>query len=244
MADRNSAVKELFENTAHYLKYDYNLRIRQETVQFFTKDLDFENVLDMPCGNGEISTPLLEHTESLTLMDISSNMVTLAENSVPIQNKHKVRSVNTDFFSHNFGDQKFDLIICLGLLAHVESPEALLGKLSKLVKKDGYIIIQNTDSEHFYNYLIRFYLGVKSIFKKQTYKLNNVSGEFLEWSLNDKGFIKEKMFRYNQSFLGFSNLFSNEKKYKMTINFFGSAANPKNQGVGSDITYMFKKISD
>lgn len=244
MSDRNSAVKELFENTAHYLKYDYNLRIRRETVDFFTRNLTPETVLDMPCGNGEISANLLKKANKVLFMDISSNMISLAENSVPVDLRNRAQFVNADFFLHDFDGEKFDLIICLGLLAHVESPEKLIKKLSSLVNKNGYLIIQNTDSQHFYNYLIRFYLGVKSVFKKQGYKLNHVSGEFLEWSLTDKGFIIENKFRYNQSFLGFSNLFSNEKKYSMTRNYFGDASNPKHQKMGSDITYLFKKISD
>ena len=33
--DKSKVVKELFENTAQYLKYDYNLQIRKETDYTF-----------------------------------------------------------------------------------------------------------------------------------------------------------------------------------------------------------------
>jgi hypothetical protein len=36
MANKSKVVKELFENTALYLTYDYNLQIRKETVEAFT----------------------------------------------------------------------------------------------------------------------------------------------------------------------------------------------------------------
>jgi ubiquinone/menaquinone biosynthesis C-methylase UbiE len=241
MEDRNEAVKELFENTGRYLKYDYNLRIRQETLEFFTRELRPENVLDMPCGNGEISMQLLNRTGNLVMMDVSRNMISLAKKNVPENFKHKVELINADFFKVDLTGQTFDLVICLGILAHVESPESLLTRISGLVKPGGYLVIQNTDAKHFYNYLIRFYLGAKNIFKRQSYRLNNFRGETLEVILAANGLVREKMFRYNQSFLGFSNLFSNERKYALTRRIFGSAEHPKNQSFGSDVTYLFKK---
>jgi len=242
MASRTHVVKELFENTAHYLKYDYNLQIRKETVAFFVKTLSLKNVLDMPCGTGEISSGILNSIDQLMLMDISENMSKLAFKNIPEQYKNRVELHNSDFFLFDFKNKRFDLVISLGLLAHVDSPQILINKLSTLVEDNGYLIVQNTDSKHFYNYLIRFYLGVKNIFRKQTYKLNNVSGQFIEDSLKEKGFITLKKFRYNQSFLGFSNFFSNERKYKMTKWFFGNSEIPKNQSWGSDVTYLFKKV--
>jgi 2-polyprenyl-3-methyl-5-hydroxy-6-metoxy-1,4-benzoquinol methylase len=242
MGGRQEAVRELFENTAQYLKFDYNLRIRKETVLAFTKDLHFKNVLDMPCGNGEISIPLAHKADHLLLMDLSSNMCRLASENITASSD-KIEIKNADFFSYDFNGRKFDLIICLGLLAHVESPKLLLDKLSGQVQPGGYLVIQNTDASHFYNYLIRTYLGVKNIFREQAYPLNSVSGSFIEKYFSEKGFKKVRQFRYNQSFLGFSNLFSNEKKYRLTRNFFGDAENPKHQAWGSDVTYFFKKAS-
>jgi 2-polyprenyl-3-methyl-5-hydroxy-6-metoxy-1,4-benzoquinol methylase len=242
MGSRQEAVRELFENTAQYLKFDYNLRIRKETVEAFTKDLYFKNVLDMPCGNGEISIPLRDKADHLLLMDLSSNMCRLASENTPVSSD-KFDVENADFFSYDFNGQKFDLIICLGLLAHAESPKLLLDKLIGRVQNAGHLIIQNTDASHFYNYLIRIYLGIKNIFRKQSYPLNKVSGSYIENYLSEKGFTKVRQFRYNQSFLGFSNLFSNEKKYSLTKSFFGNAENPRHQSWGSDVTYLFKKTT-
>jgi 2-polyprenyl-3-methyl-5-hydroxy-6-metoxy-1,4-benzoquinol methylase len=242
MRSRQEAVRELFENTTQYLKFDYNLRIRKETVDTFTKNLHFKSILDMPCGNGEISIPLRNKANHLLLMDLSSNMCKLASENIPVSS-NKIDVINADFFSYDFNGQKFDLIICLGLLAHVESPKLLLDKLSGCVQNGGHLIIQNTDASHFYNYLIGIYLGIKNIFKKQSYPLNKVTGSYIENDLSGKGFKKIQQFRYNQSFLGFSNLFSNERKYSLTRNFFGDAENQKHQGWGSDVTYLFKKAS-
>ena len=241
MVDKSKVVKELFENTALYLTYDYNLQIRKETVETFTSGLNFTSVLDMPSGTGAMSIPLLNRTGKLTLIDISANMLAIAKENIPAEYEEKTETINADFFTLSLPENSYDLIICLGLLAHVNSPEQLLNKLSSLLKPGGMLVIQNTNSRHFYSHLIRLYLGLKNIIHKQSYRLNKVPAAFVEKTLQKNNLELVKCYRYNQSFLGFSNLFSNEKKYKLTRGFFGDAANPKNQSFGSDYTYLFKK---
>jgi ubiquinone/menaquinone biosynthesis C-methylase UbiE len=239
--ERTERVKELFENTSLYLTYDYNLQIRQETVDTFTGNRKFKSTLDMPCGNGAISVPLIHKTEKLTLLDISENMIKLAESSISENNKSKVTLINGDFFEQKFKANSFDLVICLGLLAHVNSPKQLLDELSNIIEPGGMLIIQNTNSNHFYSHLIRVYLFLKNIIKKQPYTLNKVSASFLESTLANNGFELKQVYRYNQSFLGLSNFFSNTKKYKLTRWFFGTADSNKHAAWGSDYTYSFIK---
>jgi ubiquinone/menaquinone biosynthesis C-methylase UbiE len=170
-------------------------------------------------------------------------MLALAEKNIPANEKQKVLFINDDFFNIDIQENTYDLVICLGLLAHVNSPEQLLTKLCKIITPSGSLIIQNTDSSHFYSYLIRTYLGLKNMITKQRYKLNKVKGSFLEQHIKKNGFELINSFRYNQSFLGFSNLFTNEKKYKVTRQFFGNVENNKHANWGSDVTYLFKKKS-
>jgi ubiquinone/menaquinone biosynthesis C-methylase UbiE len=241
MRDKSKIVKELFEDTALYLTYDYNLQIRKENLEALTRDLKYESVLDMPCGTGSISLPLLKNAKTLTLIDISSNMLSIAKSNIPEDEKHKVTFINNDFFNIDIKPNTYDLVICLGLLAHVNSPEQLLNKLSHIISPGGHLIIQNTDSAHFYSHLIRCYLGLKNIISKQRYKLNKVKGSFVEQQVSKNGLQLIRTFRYNQSFLGLSNLFTNEKKYKLTRQFFGTVDKNKHAKWGSDVTYLFKK---
>jgi ubiquinone/menaquinone biosynthesis C-methylase UbiE len=241
MGDKSKVVKELFEDTGLYLTYDYNLRIRRETVATFTAGKQFTSVLDMPSGTGVISMPLLNRTEKLTLLDISSNMIALARQNVPDEQKNKVELRNSDFFETDIPAQSYDLVICLGLLAHVNSPELLLQKIAYILKPGGLLVIQNTDSSHPYSYLIRLYLWFKNLVNKQPYKLNAVKASFVENTLAENNLRQLACYRYNQSFLGFSNLFSNERKYRITRKCFGTASNNKNASWGSDYTYLFQK---
>lgn len=243
MIDKSQLVKAVFENTSVYLTFDYNIRIRKETVKSFLKEKQFESVLDMPCGTGEVSIPLLKQFKKLTLIDISKNMLEMAKNNIPKNDLEKVVVIHDDFFKTSLPEKSFDLVICLGLMAHVNSPNQLLEKISRLVAPGGKLVIQNTDSSHFYSYLIRLYLGMKHLVKKQPYSLNRVKAKELVSSLTKHGFELQEQFRYNQSFLGLSNLFSNEKKYKLTRWFFGDANNNKHAELGSDYTYLFRKTN-
>ena len=85
------------------------------------------------------------------------------------------------------------------------------------------------------------YLGVRKLFGKDKYKLNKVSANTVENSFKKAGFTCESVFRYNQSFVGFSKFFSNDKKYNLTRKWFGNAVKNKNASLGSDYIYFFKK---
>lgn len=236
-----SEVKEFFERTDVYFAYNYNLIIRRETVQQFIGDKRFKKVLDMPSGSGEITLPLLSQFDELHLMDFSSNMISLAKDMVPNQDKEKVQFFNKDFYSHDFQGQQYDLIVSLGILAHIENPFQYLEQISNLVAPGGWLILQNTDHNHWFSRLIRIYLGFRRIIGKDKYSLNKVPAQKVHEIMEEQGFSMQKVFRYNQSFLGLSHIFSNELKYRLTRRQYGDAHHNKNASQGSDYTYLFVK---
>lgn len=234
-------VKAFFERTDVYLTYNYNLRIRAETVAHLIGKERFDQVLDMPCGTGDISAPFLSHFGHLTMMDFSENMIATSRSRIPDEEKEKVTFIHGDFYAQDFGDRQFDLVMNIGILAHIKDPMRFLDESMKLVKPGGKLILQNTDSHHWFAKLIHAYLGLRRAVGKDKYKLNKVSEKELLEKVTGNGFSLQQSFRYNQSFLGLSRLFDNELKYKLTRRYFGDAALPKNQRSGSDVTYLFQK---
>lgn len=241
MSEKKEHVKEFFEQTDVYLTYDHNLRVRRETVQGFIGDERFKNVLDLPCGTGDISVPLLDRFDHLTLVDIAKNMCELAASKVLPSDKEKLTTLNADFTKAELPDEGFDLVISLGILAHVDDPQQFMQFIAKKVAKGGALIVQNTDSSHFYSHLIRGYLGVKRAVGKDKYSMNKVRAQEVEHFFQRNGFKLEEQFRYNQSLLGFSHLFSDEQKYKMIRDMFGDESTNKRASMGSDVTYLFRK---
>lgn len=238
---KTDEVKAFFERTDVYLTYNYNLRIRAETVGHFIGDGRFDQVLDMPCGTGDISAPFIDHFGHLTLMDFSENMIATAISRISENDQSKVTFINGDFYAHDFGTQQFDLVMNIGILAHIADPMRFLDESMKLVKPGGSLILQNTDSDHWFAKLIHSYLGLRRLVGKDKYKLNKVREKDLLEKLDKNGFTLQQSFRYNQSFLGLSRLFKNDLKYKLTRDYFGDAATPRNQKSGSDVTYLFRK---
>ena len=76
---RKEEVKHFFEQTDIYFNFDYNIKIRTETVAEMIMDEQFDNVLDMPCGNGVISLKNKKQFEKLMLVDFSESMIALAK---------------------------------------------------------------------------------------------------------------------------------------------------------------------
>lgn len=238
---KKEEVKKFFEQTDIYFNYDYNIKIRTETIAEFIEEQHFENVLDMPCGNGFISLKNSRNFNKLTLVDFSENMIKLAKEIAQKETKTPTTFICGDIYETSFNNEAFDLIISLGILAHIDDVNKFLTFIQTKVKKGGTIIIQNTNSNHFYSKLIRLYLGVRKMLGKDKYTLNKIPANQVEESFKKAGFTIQKVFRYNQSFIGFSKLFSNDKKYALTRKWFGNATNNKNASFGSDYIYHFIK---
>lgn len=238
---KKEEVKTFFEKTEIYFHFDYNIKLRTEIVAELIGDNHYNNALDMPCGNGMISLKNIKNFNQLTLVDFSENMIALAKGYATQEKISNVTFFCNDIFDTNFNDEAFDIIISLGILAHVDDVDNFLTFIQSKVKKGGVIVIQNTNSSHFYSKLIRLYLGVRQLLGKDKYKLNKVAANQVENSFKKAGFTLQKVFRYNQSFIGFSKLFSNNKKYELTRKWFGNVAYNKNASLGSDYIYLFKK---
>jgi ubiquinone/menaquinone biosynthesis C-methylase UbiE len=238
---RKAEVKTFFEQTDVYFHFDYNIKIRSETVRSLIGNKTYHQVLDMPCGNGFISLKNSKKFSELTLVDFSENMIALSKKVAHQEDVKNASFICGDIFETNFEAESFDLVISLGILAHIDDVDQFLSFLQSKVKKGGAVIIQNTSSDHFYSYLIRLYLGVRKLFGKDKYRLNKVPASMVESSFQKAGFKLEKVFRYNQSFIGFSRLFSNDKKYALTRKWFGDVNQNKNASLGSDYIYIFKK---
>ena len=236
-----SEVKAFFEKTDVYLTYNYNLRIRAETLGYFIRDLEFGQVLDMPCGTGDISAPFIHKFSHLTMMDFSENMIATAKKRVSDDQKSKVDFVHGDFYAHDFGESQYDMVMNIGILAHISNPSKFVEETMILVKPGGYLIMQNTDSDHWFAKLIHLYLGMRRAVGKDKYKLNKVSQKVLLSQISEGGFELKDSFKYNQSFLGLSRFFSNDLKYKLTRKYFGYAGANKNATSGSDATFIFQK---
>src|SRR3979409_1657726 len=120
---RVEQVRSVFDRRENYLdKRQLDIRLRTETAARLVEGKEYSNILDIGCGDGSISVPLLNARSRLTLLDISDAMLSRARSRVPTELISRATFVNQDFMEVPFEEKTFDLLICVGVLAHVASP--------------------------------------------------------------------------------------------------------------------------
>src|SRR3989304_6283803 len=96
---------------------------KQEAVRNILKDLDFESVLEVGCGDGEFSRLLLEKTKNVTGIDLSLERIKASPLRITIHH---------DFLKAYFNpEQKFDLVCCSHTLLHIK-PEDVMEFYNKM----------------------------------------------------------------------------------------------------------------
>jgi cyclopropane fatty-acyl-phospholipid synthase-like methyltransferase len=236
MGSKSGHVQEVFENTSHYLKrQQVDIRFRIETVRRFAALVDWHRLLDIGCGDGSISLQLLTPSSHLTLLDLSANMVGLAEKNVPEEFSRNVIVRNENFSSASFDSAPFDLVITVGVLAHVDSPDAFLAKIRTLLPPGGSLIIEFTDAEHFVGRLGRVWGRLKEVFAPARYPTNKLSYTKVASLFEKNKFKLVSVFRYARIPLpGIDRIMSPDTQYKIAKRIFGEYSTNRNVALGNE----------
>jgi cyclopropane fatty-acyl-phospholipid synthase-like methyltransferase len=143
--EKTKKVKEYFDNTDSYIKENPIIQLRKKIINELLGDIKDKQIIDIGCGNGELSKDFI-YTNRITFIDISEKMLDLVKLNIPKEQLNHASFVNSDIL--NFcTDQAFDLVICVGVIAHVEDISGLLDKIKELSTDDGIIILQYSASE-------------------------------------------------------------------------------------------------
>jgi ubiquinone/menaquinone biosynthesis C-methylase UbiE len=108
-------------------------------------------LLDCAAGTGEITCALLKsgRFNHATVVDISPAMLQSAKELLTSEvNRTEMNFVQSDVFDFKPSDARFDLILCLGLIAHTGRLDILLPHLKSMVTPRGRIILQTTLTDH------------------------------------------------------------------------------------------------
>src|SRR5208282_2661858 len=125
-----TCVQRFFDQPRNYLdRRKYEIRLRTETTEAFLKGRKIGSILDIGCGDGSITLPLLSPQRHLTLLDVSPNMLSLVRSRVPEGLIANVELVNADFLTTPLGSELYDVVICVGVLAHVRSPRDVIARI-------------------------------------------------------------------------------------------------------------------
>jgi ubiquinone/menaquinone biosynthesis C-methylase UbiE len=227
-------VRTFFEDPQRYLGgRAWNLKLRAETVQELTRGTDFRTVLDIGCGDGSISLPLLKPGIRMTLLDLATNMTRLASSNVPAKLAHQVEFINQDFMKADIAENSYDLVVCMGLLAHVDSPSEFLGKIRRVLKPGGALVLEFSDARHLMGRVLRGYQRLCALRKPRTYALNTLSISVVRRLLERQKLKLVKPFRYMFPPLPLVKM-PPDKMRAAARAVFGSATRNRNAWLGSE----------
>src|SRR6266480_3837148 len=108
-------------------------------------------LLDCAAGTGEITCALLKSARfnHATVVDVSPAMLQTAKDLLTSQIKNaELEFVQSDVFNFKPSDSHFDLLLCLGLIAHTGRLDILLPRLKSMLPPGGRIILQTTLTDH------------------------------------------------------------------------------------------------
>jgi cyclopropane fatty-acyl-phospholipid synthase-like methyltransferase len=139
--------KDFFADPSPYLRNNPYVDIRAKAVRRMLPWRPGMSLLDLGCGDGRISIPLVKDSGDLLLVDASAAMLELARGNVPPNATTRVRYMRVDLADFN-PRQQYDVVLCIGVLAHVANPSATLRQIADLVGPNGYALIQLTDDAY------------------------------------------------------------------------------------------------
>jgi predicted TPR repeat methyltransferase len=239
---RIAEVKALFEDAQWYLtNRNYHVRVRVDVVQEFLAGEQFERILDIGCGDGSISAPFLRADRRLTLLDLSNPMLDIARSRVPAELAANVETFNGDFMRVELGTRRYDLIICVGVMAYIQDKKAFVEKLASLLNPNGKLITECTDGKHFMSRLARSYDRIRSLFPKPGVRLIANSSDDLIGKFRAAGFQLIGTYRYCSPMRLVRKLFKQQFHYKMIRLIYGSGRRNRAAWSGNECLFYFKK---
>ena len=152
-------------------------------------------LFDCATGSGEITAAALAagNFQQATVLDLSANMLELSSTRIKEETAIGKRAGAAEFVCDNFfhfaplnSERKYDLILCLGLIAHTGRLPELLTCLRKMLSPNGVILLQTTLLDHPGTRIERA-LSSKRYFQKHGYWINYFNKRDIEAAVAEVG---------------------------------------------------------
>lgn len=237
----NNKVK-IFFNDSDYLKNSSDrIAIRSKIVRQFLGDVNDVKILDIGCGDGSLSLQFLNEKNSITFVDISDKMLEKVKARVPNHLTSNVILVN-DSFDAVPDDSLFDVVICVGVIAHVPSVDLLFDKIGRVLKSDGLLVLETTPNPYPIGKLLAPYYSIRDLIfgSLPKYHKNRLKIADLLTATKSKGFEQLKTLRYSFPLPGMSHW---PQSWKLRYTLF-TLNNKLMSRLGTEHVFLFKKTSD
>jgi len=150
---------EWWEKDGYYFRSLQNITpFRLLLIEELVGDLKDKKVLDLGCGGGLISIPLIEKGAQLNGIDISKESIEVAR----VASKGKGNFVVGDISSLNLSSESVDCVLIVDVLDHIPHFARVIREASRVLKKNGKLFVgtlNRTLIAHFFTITLGESLG-------------------------------------------------------------------------------------
>jgi len=151
------AAYDHFDYQSYWCKREYE---HQSEVIAFKKFLEkikkINTLADIGCGYGRLLPVYYHRTKRIILTDPSASLLSdLRDNIKKIQTRHHASKENIKIIqskAENLHGKIYkntvDLAVLVRVIHHIEDPDKIIAIISKMLKKDGYLILEFANKIH------------------------------------------------------------------------------------------------
>jgi SAM-dependent methyltransferase len=207
---RDARVEEFFADAGNYLTADEGVysEARSTLLRELLGTCAGLDIADLGCGSGTLSLQFMPEAKSLLLVDRSEEMLDAARRNTDPAFADRVRYVTGDLTSFQL-DEQYDLVLCIGVLAHVPDVEATLDLLAGATKPGGRCVIQLTDKDQWVLQAFDKYGELRNRISsgdRRGYTTNKMSVVEIRAAVERRGMRFESLRRYGLMFPGIERL--------------------------------------
>lgn len=231
-----------FFDTPHYLDNSrYLIKIRSMLIKELLGNVDANNkLLDIGCGDGSLSIPLIGDTNTLTMVDLSPKMLQIVKERLSQQVRQRTILVNCPIDDFE-ATTPFDIILCVGVLAHVPSIESAIAKISNSLALGGKTVLEFAPNPNPWRkfFLPYFYLRELLSGSITGYSTNKVPIDTLLKIASKYGLelVQQRRYGYPVPTMG---RWTDEQLYRFT---YFTLTNPFMSKIGTEHLLVFNKIA-
>lgn len=137
----------------NYLKYwdgrDYEHAAEELMINNMLSGRKFKNAIDIGGGYGRLSVVLRQYADKVTLAEPSQQQLDIAKDF--LKGKPKVNTKLSQAENLPFKDGEFDLAMIVRVLHHIPDPTAAFEEINRVLKKDGYFLLEFANYGNFKN---------------------------------------------------------------------------------------------
>lgn len=137
----------------NYLKYwdgrEYEHAAEELAISRMLKGKKFKKAVDVGGGYGRLSVYLRQFADEVTLAEPSQQQLDIAKDY--LKDKPKVISKLAQAEALPFKDEEVDLVLVVRVLHHLPDPMPAFEEINRVLKKDGYFLLEFANNAHFKN---------------------------------------------------------------------------------------------